>query len=386
MPPLLYLDTARLGQMSPAAREAQLDFVRLSAEEPSSLYFEEFLRNGFTCWPSCYQDRFLGLHTWQGVSGLKRGLLQLAGAPADWQVLLANRSLSLVNLAVRSQFRVCRNVLTTDLSWPTYQQVLDHRAAVTGNRVTTTAIREQILRHGWTADDVVERLAEVFVVNHCDGLFLPAVDHLGIRLPIREIVRRIEQVAELRFVFIDAAQAFCQVPISDCFECADFVVAGAHKWLHAYLPMGIGFLGRRRSRGLIERRLQRLRRNARTNDPLLDFTEQLETDDLDNHFETANLASLFAAAGAVYQQSFLRGRISEVWRLANSSVTSIPRPPADWHSLRPAESLRSRIVLFEAQLPVEPAWSADRVRQLWLSAGSVVSGYRNGLARISLSD
>lgn len=116
MPPLLYLDTARLGQMTPAARDAQLDFVRLSAEEPSSLYFEEFLRGGFSAWPESYQRRFPGLRNWNGVSGLKQGLLQLAGAPDNWRVLLANRSLSLVNLAVRCQFRVCRNVLATDLS------------------------------------------------------------------------------------------------------------------------------------------------------------------------------------------------------------------------------------------------------------------------------
>jgi selenocysteine lyase/cysteine desulfurase len=96
------------------------------------------------------------------------------------------------------------------------------------------------------------------------------------------------------------------VPISECFESADFVVAGAHKWLYAYLPMGIGFFGRRRSRSLIERRLQILRRCDRTNDPLLDFTEQLESDDLDSHFETANLAPVFAAAGAVSQSSAVR--------------------------------------------------------------------------------
>jgi len=299
VPPLLYLDTARLGQMSPAARDAQLDFVRLTAEEPSSLYFEEFLRGGFSAWPTWYQDRFPGLRSWHGVSGLKQGLLQLAGAPADSRVLLANRSLSLVNLAVRSQFRMCRSVLTTDLSWPTYQHALHHRATVTGNCITTTTVREQILRHGWTAGDVVEHLAADFVANQCDGLFLPAVDHLGIRLPIQDIVRRIEQVAELRFVFIDAAQAFCQVPIAECFDAADFVVAGAHKWLHAYLPMGIGFFGRRRSRRLIDHRLRLLRRRGRTNDPLLDFTEQLESDDLDSHFETANLAPVLTAAGAV---------------------------------------------------------------------------------------
>lgn len=50
--------------MSPSAQRAQLDFVRLAAEEPSSLYFEQFLRDGCTAWPSSYQSRFPGLATW----------------------------------------------------------------------------------------------------------------------------------------------------------------------------------------------------------------------------------------------------------------------------------------------------------------------------------
>ena len=120
MPPLLYLDTARLGQMTPAAKDAQLDFVRLTAEEPSSLYFEEFLRSGYSGWPEFYQRRFPGLRTWHGVSGLKQSIRQIAGAPDHWRVLLASRSLSLVRLATGSLFRACRNVLATDLGWSTY--------------------------------------------------------------------------------------------------------------------------------------------------------------------------------------------------------------------------------------------------------------------------
>jgi len=96
--PLHYLDTARLGQMTPAAKDAQLDFVRLSAEEPSSLYFEQFLRDGFSAWPAFYQERFPGLRTWTGVSGLKQSIRRLTHAPDDWQVLFANRSLSLIHL------------------------------------------------------------------------------------------------------------------------------------------------------------------------------------------------------------------------------------------------------------------------------------------------
>lgn len=62
------MDTARLGRMTPAAQRAQPDLVRLSAEEPTSLYFEEFLKDGFNAWLSSYQNRFPGLQSWSGVA------------------------------------------------------------------------------------------------------------------------------------------------------------------------------------------------------------------------------------------------------------------------------------------------------------------------------
>ena len=46
MPDLLYLDTARLGRMSPSAQLSQIEFVRMSGEFGGSLYFERFLEHG----------------------------------------------------------------------------------------------------------------------------------------------------------------------------------------------------------------------------------------------------------------------------------------------------------------------------------------------------
>ena len=160
MRPLLYLDTARLGQTLPAARDAQIDFVRLTAEEPSTLYFEEFLKHGYDAWPDSHQNRFPDLKPWTGVRGLKKSLSQLAGAPDDWNVLLASRSLSLLQLSARSMFQVCRSVLTTDLSWPTYQDAVSKLALASGGHVTTVPLRDAIFHEGWTADDVTSFLAK----------------------------------------------------------------------------------------------------------------------------------------------------------------------------------------------------------------------------------
>lgn len=355
--------------MSPAAQRTQLDFVRLAAEEPSSLYFEQFLRDGFGGWPASYQRRFPGLSTWQGVSGLKQSLRRLAHAPDDGRVLLASRSLSLVHLAASCQFRVCRNVLATDLSWPTYQQAVGRQASRTGRRITTIPLRDEILHHDWSAGDVIASLAEAAAVHRCDGLFLPAVDHLGVRLPVGQIVEQIRRRCEVHFVFVDAAQAFCHVPLEDCMAVADFVVAGSHKWMGAYLPTGIGFV-----------RDQPMRTGRRQSDPLLQLTEQLATGALDRHSETANLTNLFACAGAVSDQGH-RVRPSQ-W-----STGRFPgEPPAamgSWRPISPHPSLRSRIRLLETNDIAVRMLSSDAIRQRWLDAGYVVSAYDGGWVRVA---
>ncbi len=386
MPPLLYLDTARLGPMSPAARDAQLDFVRLSAEEPSSLYFEQFLRDGFRTWPDSYQRRFPGLCTWSGIAGLKQAIRQLAGAPDEWQVLLANRSLSLVELAARAMFRVCRNVLATDLSWPTYQRAVETKAHQTANRVTVVPLRDDILYRAWTVDDVATYLTDAFITHQCDGIFLPAVDHLGIRLPIHRIVKAICRQHELRFCMIDAAQAFCHVSITECLNCADFIVAGSHKWMGGYLPTGIGLFGRRQSRSLIECLLRRRRHLRRLSDPMLNFVEQLDNSEIDGESETVNLTSLFTCAGAVSDyRSIPPGELTQRLTQIDSSLAAIPRPPGDWQPVRPVSDMRSRITLLRSEDRGSSPRRAEAVRKVWLSAGSIVSAFHNGVVRLSIS-
>jgi hypothetical protein len=368
--------------MAPAARDAQLDFVRLSAEEPSSLYFEEFLGDGYSAWPVPYQRRFPGLRTWHGVAGLKDSLRRLSGAPGCGNVLLASRSLALVELAARQMFRACRNILTTDLSWPTYQQAIQRRAARTGNRVTNVPLRERILRDRWTPAEVVEYLAQAYVDNRCDGLCLPAVDHLGIRLPVRGIVEGIQRVVSPRFVLVDAAQAFCQVSIAECFDCADFIVTGSHKWMHAYLPMGIGFIGQRLALELFGARRCRPSPNC---DSLLHFTEQITGNCLDNHSETTNLACLFAAAGAADDLLHTETtRVDSADLNFEEELADLPVNWADWRPLVPQAPLTSRIRLFQGSTDPLRSASPTWIRHRWLSAGAIISAYPGGLVRIAM--
>ena len=65
MPQVLYLDTARLGQMSPRARRASVDFARFASECGGSLYFSDFLSDGY----SENLKEFEQLRGWKGIAG-----------------------------------------------------------------------------------------------------------------------------------------------------------------------------------------------------------------------------------------------------------------------------------------------------------------------------
>ena len=202
-----------------------------------------------------------------------------------------------------------------------------------------------------------------------------------IRLPIRNIVNRIRERSELRFFFIDAAQAFCQVSLDECVDVADFIVTGSHKWMGAYLPTGFGLYGQIRTRELIPHRLQQELQQVPPQDPLLHFTEQLVSARLDGHSETANLPPLIACAGATHD--LLAESVGCDGICPENQLGHVPVPSDEWQPVSPSSELRSRIVLFESPLYANRHDPADAIRSNWLHAGCVVTGYDGGRARIS---
>ncbi len=287
-------------------------------------------------------------------------------------------------------FQICRHVLTTDLSWPTYQDAVSRQALAAGAEITTVPLRDAIFREGWTADGVAAFLATAFVENGCDGLFLPAVDHLGVRIPVRAIVEQIRNTSHLQFVLVDAAQAFCQVPIDDSLAVADFVVTGCHKWMRAGQPMGVGFFGRNGTQQFVRETLQESCGNGSDLDPLLIFTEQLDGGQLNGHSETVNLAPLFSASAAAVEQLRRRNQFS-----ANADDSFLSDNPVDftmldlpaelrhWIPIQPHETMRSRITLFANQEAVQTSDSAEEARREWLDHACVVTAYDDGWVRVS---
>ncbi|MBX9623411.1 MAG: aminotransferase class V-fold PLP-dependent enzyme, partial [Gemmataceae bacterium] len=298
MSDLLYLDTARLGRISPGAARAQADALRLAADEGGSAYFDRFLRSGLDVLPPGFRDRYPGLTSWAGVGELKQSLRRLAGHRPDLPVLLAARSAALMGFAARLLARLCRNVLTTDLGWPPYHDRLVATARRSGRTVTTLAVRDDALAGRATADEVVDRACRAYADNGCDGLFLTAVGHLGVRFPVERVVRAIESRNRVWFVVVDGAQELGHTGADLAGGFCDLYLAGCHKWVRAHHPLGVGFYGRARSRGVVDGVLARMVAAGDLDDPLLGLSARLEADAPAGGTETANLLPLFAARGA----------------------------------------------------------------------------------------
>lgn len=186
-PGVLYLDTARLGPMCAKARRVVRDFAGLAGEVGLPLYGLEFLRTGADVLPRSLRRKFPSLSDWHGVISLKDHLRQIAGAKCE--VHIAGRSNVLMRRAVQQLFGSCRRVLTTDLDWPAYRTLLEAESRRTGRELVVAHVRDALQWDGAAVDWLIDELVAAFGRQQCDGLYLTAVSHDGIRLPVAEIVQ-----------------------------------------------------------------------------------------------------------------------------------------------------------------------------------------------------
>ena len=382
----LYLDTARLGQMCPEAQAADRDFARLAGEEGCSLYFEEFLRGGFATLGTASRRRFAGLAAWGGVSSLKRDLKTLAGLAVDRKVLLASRSAQLVQLAASLLCARCENILVTDMIWPAYREILSAECHHTGRSITTVPLRQAVLRDRISQAQLVDLVAGQCRAQHCDGLLLSAVTFEGIRLPVPEICQRIRASSRLGFVVVDGAQALSHAPLQLEHEYCDFLVAGSHKWLRAYHPMGFGFCCRKETEGTIVRHCENMFQRRKLDDPLLRFSEQLESNGRESFCETVNVGPLFTATAAASRALCAEPpqRAKFALQLANADRLARHASRTGWRVLRPKSALRSGILLLEARSAQTQAAQVDALRAAFRRAGIALTVYADGIIRVSL--
>ncbi len=372
--------------MSPSAQLAAGDFVRLAGEDAFTLYFDRFLSAGAKCWPDRWLSRFSGLAEWPGIAELKAELRAQVGIDSELPVMLANRSAWLMQCAARLLFHKCERVLVTDNDWPAYREILAREQRRASRDVAIVRIRDDIFNGAIDEEEAVGRICSAYHDQRCDGLFLTAVSNLGIRLPVRRIVRAIEESSPLRFVVVDGAQEFCHAGTNLGDGYCDLYLTGCHKWLRAHQPMGMMFSGRERSKSLIERRFRRWTRKEAQSDPLLRFSQQIDEHRVDDFSETVNVAPLLSTFGALRdlpkaasdRQSDFAGRIAnaiEIARVADG---------AGWRSLLPKEPFRTGILLLQAERPSVQQRSAQRLRELFQQRGIAVTTYGKGLIRLSM--
>ena len=382
----LYLDTARLGKMTPGAQNVHHDFSRFAGEVGASILFNEFLWNGLEACPRGLAERFPALAAWKGVARLKQALCGLTTLPSRSEALLAGRSTQLMKLAATLLCRPCRHLLVTDIGWPPYHAVLDRECRRTNRQMTSVQLCRDLLAGNLDEQAVAKKICAAYSQNRCDGLFLTAVSHLGIRLPIQTIVERIERETELRFVVVDGAQDYCHVDSDLQQDCADLYLAGAHKWLGSFHPLGLAFYGKRRSRHVVESVLHDSLQHGHLDDPLLRFLHGGEEGNRPCPNETVNLSGLFSCQGAVSDAiSEDADKVAQFAnRLANARQVAELASSSGWFPENPHASLQSGILLLNTKQEQIRSLSAEELRGRFYQHGIALTGYDRGRVRLSM--
>ncbi|MEQ1826055.1 MAG: aminotransferase class V-fold PLP-dependent enzyme [Pirellula sp.] len=362
--------------MSPRACRASIDFARLSFEHGSTLYSDDFLRFGSQCLSDSQLGCYPGLDDWQGPEQLRQRLSSLAKLPIGLQTIFASRSANLMKLAAKFLFRRCRRVMITDLTWPAYENILLNEMHRSGCGVHKVAVRSRLLRGEVSAAELLDLLGNEFTGYNCDGLFLPLVDNLGIRLPVSEITHHLRNLAELRFCVVDGAQAFENVPLELEADYCDFMIAGCHKWLCAHTPMGVGFLGRRSSQQSLSEALSRWLHSGAVDDPLIVFSNELVTGGVNPFGETAPILPMLTANAAAVDAIARVHKSAKDTRQAVQAVVL----EAGWEVVSPQLVFESQIILIRKRFTS----CVKNLRRRLLENSIAATVYDDGLVRLAI--
>lgn len=374
MPQILYLDTARLGQISPSAKRALNGALKFNKAYGASAYFDDFLFGGAGTLKDAHE--FDGLNCWQGIDRFKDEIRRRLFVGDQGEIVFANRTASLMSLAAKMLFARCRNVLVTDLNWNSYHRILDNAKPNKSCRITEVSIKDSILIRSATAEEITELIVEEYLRSKCDGIFIPAVCNLGIQLPVDSIIKRIKEKTKLRFSVVDAAQAINHIDISWACGAVDFIFGGTHKWLRAYEPMAIGYFGSLGSISFVSDIIIR----ELENNPLADPLTRLSHTAASQIEETVNLCPLFAAAGALKDSGQTNWTRDSQIRNAVEAIAF----KNGWEHSSLSPDMQSRILLLKK--PHLQNTQAGTIRNALSRNGVAVTDYPGGFCRISLPE
>lgn len=381
----LFLDTARMGPACPRASQALCEFAQLAAEDPS-LYSLAFLQQGAEVWPESVRSAYPELARWHGIAHLRRLFAESFQLSDPQLVLLAQRTAQLMRLASRVLFRQCEHVLTTDLSWPAWQAILNDEATRHQRRVTQIPLAHAAITERWSASDVIDHLTWAFQRNGCDALFLPAVSNLGVTIPFAELLTTLRATHDVRFVLADAAQAYCQVPTAMLAELADVTLVGCHKWLGAHLPMGVAIA----RNALVAQQLRSVlcsrTRPWSLYDPLLSLDEQLRSLCVDRFSETVNVTPMLTANAALSADHVEAVQFQSAYRARQDNLALILQclSQTGWAPRPLHSSLQSAILLAESPRRPNGQTGSDTLQSQLRDHGVALTAYPDGLVRLSI--
>ena len=376
MSPLLYLDTARLGQVSPSAKRAIAGALEFNQALGASAYFDELLCGGAGALQIA--NDFDGLEFWPGIQSLSSDIKETIFGSKRGELVFASKTSSLMSLAAKMLFARCSKILVTDLNWQPFNDILRASATSAECRISTVEIKRQIFDRIVSSDELIEKIVFSFVANQCDGIYLPAVCNWGVSLPIAEILQAIRKRAEIRFSLLDAAQAINHVDLKWVPGEVDFTFGGTHKWLRSYEPMAIGHFSKLGSRSFIR---DTIRRELMSN-PMADPLTRITQTNAPHKNETVNLCPLFAVAGAMAdakKKPISLGNFSDV-----RAVVEMTTEESNWKCVNPNLEFMSRILLLKNSRLSKA--KAGIIRRQFIHAKIAVTGYSGGICRISLPD
>ena len=380
----LYLDDARIGRFRPQARKLHQQFLELVADAPSSRNVLDFLIHGADKISTIGDRHRRGLKAWHGVNHFRASIANKLQNVTARDVYFGGRSRGLMHLGARILSRSCSRILSVDLNWPVYQHELAETAKKVDCDLVVARIQDHIIAERWDVDDLCTYLCDAYDRNRCDGLFLPAVDSMGIRMPIAEIVRRLRTKQHVRFVLVDAAQALGYTGLNEIGSSADFIVAGTHKWVGSYIPLGIGIATNPRSQQWIANFSHSAIGTKGGGDSLLHMLHSIDKG-CDTLFpETVNLGGLIAGFGAWTATPSPNSALET--RISNADLVASIAEFNGWEPLRPNESMRSGSLILQSTNRQTRQRSTDEIRNSFADSGIVLSAYANGLVRMAMPE
>ncbi len=378
----LYLDTARLGPMSPGAQLAARDFARLAGEELSTLYFQQLLR-GDTSAIATAAD-LVALAGWSGIGGIQKRVRRLVGLPAGAPVLFASRTASHLRWAARELWSRCKRVFVPDTAWSPYVRILEQERQRMGGQIVPASIRDNVQGGHLDSQGLVARMIQAFVRQDCDGLFLAAVSHDGVHIPPAQLLTALRREANVRFVVIDGAQELAHVPIDLETSGCDIWLAGAHKWLGSHQPLGIACLANPQSATGLHQSL--LDESHDGDDPLLRFLLRLQGHKVHDVWETVNLAPLFSTWGALGDLLTEPGSPVSYCRQRQENAALVNQLALS-HGWQPAAlcpSLATGIVVLSAQNRAIRQRPAEELETAFEHSGITLTALGEGRLRLSM--